>query len=376
MTDFQKFPSIEGFHNVIKWYRPGLLDFSDNVMYCAKIKLHGTNASIRFDFDGADSNGLRIRAGKRTGFITPQDDNAGFACWVEENLDWLSDFPLLGDYSTGPFTIYGEWVGPGIQNGTALNQLPHKVFCPFMVTFKDGVSWMYNGMKEFIREKDDIIILKPIKFKGEAEASNCENYVFDNLPNYEHVVHNLIMVDYMDRNKQVEFAAYLNAIVQQIDVECPWAKQRFGVSGPGEGLVLYPYRRVKKNKTPEANDSSYMFNVESFSRWAFKAKGEKHQVVKNKAPVVIAPEVVKERSEFVEKFVTENRLQQGYDFVKSENAGIATMQNMGAFLKWMGNDIIKESVAEVEASGKDWKHFSGDVTKACATWYKLKMLEI
>ena len=42
-------------------------------------KLDGTNAQVLIGEDGS------IRAGSRSRWITPQDDNYGFAKWVAEN---------------------------------------------------------------------------------------------------------------------------------------------------------------------------------------------------------------------------------------------------------------------------------------------------
>ena len=50
---------------------------------------------------------LLVYAGSRTRWITPEDDNYGFAGWVERNLEELSKL--------GPGRHYGEWWGAGIQ---------------------------------------------------------------------------------------------------------------------------------------------------------------------------------------------------------------------------------------------------------------------
>lgn len=64
-------------------------------------KLDGTNAIIKIDAAG------NITAGSRTRWITPQDDNYGFAKWVEINKQDL--------LSLGEGTHFGEWWGAGIQ---------------------------------------------------------------------------------------------------------------------------------------------------------------------------------------------------------------------------------------------------------------------
>ena len=66
-------------------------------------KLDGTNASITITEDG------RLLTGSRTRWITPTDDNYGFAKWAEAHRDELLTLPVG--------THFGEWWGAGIQRG-------------------------------------------------------------------------------------------------------------------------------------------------------------------------------------------------------------------------------------------------------------------
>lgn len=66
-------------------------------------KIDGTNAAVVIGEEG-----LTIAAQSRTRLITPEDDNFGFARWVHENADGLTQ--LLG-----PGRHFGEWWGSGIQ---------------------------------------------------------------------------------------------------------------------------------------------------------------------------------------------------------------------------------------------------------------------
>jgi hypothetical protein len=65
-------------------------------------KIDGTNAQVWIGDDGTE-----IRAGSRTRWITPGDDNFGFAAWVEAHRDEL--------LTLGPGRHFGEWWGQGIQ---------------------------------------------------------------------------------------------------------------------------------------------------------------------------------------------------------------------------------------------------------------------
>lgn len=79
-------------------------------------KIDGTNGAIVVTEDG------RVLAQSRKRLITPQDDNFGFATWVESYKDELR---LLGlGYH------FGEWYGKGIQRNYGMN---HRKFALFNV---------------------------------------------------------------------------------------------------------------------------------------------------------------------------------------------------------------------------------------------------
>lgn len=64
-------------------------------------KIDGTNAQILIGEDGS------MKFGSRTRWITPEDDNFGFAKWATEHADELRQL--------GPGRHFGEWWGAGIQ---------------------------------------------------------------------------------------------------------------------------------------------------------------------------------------------------------------------------------------------------------------------
>jgi len=91
---------------------------------CVTEKIDGTNAVVVISADCTE-----IRAGSRTRWISPEDDNYGFAKWVEANKE---DLKLLG-----PGYHFGEWWGQGIQRGYGMTK---KVFSLFNVNRWDNES--------------------------------------------------------------------------------------------------------------------------------------------------------------------------------------------------------------------------------------------
>lgn len=95
-------------------------------------KIDGTNASVAIVADGGqpfdkaicswhqDGESWSMLAGSRTRWITPKDDNFGFARWVEENQR-----ALMG---LGPGHHFGEWWGQGIQRGYGLTEKRWSLF--------------------------------------------------------------------------------------------------------------------------------------------------------------------------------------------------------------------------------------------------------
>jgi hypothetical protein len=77
-------------------------------------KIDGTNAQVIVTEDG------QIGAASRSRLITPQDDNYGFALWVEQNRDEL--------LKLGPGRHLGEWWGVGIQRKYGLHERRFSLF--------------------------------------------------------------------------------------------------------------------------------------------------------------------------------------------------------------------------------------------------------
>ena len=77
-------------------------------------KIDGTNASVCVYPDGT------VRAGSRKRWITPEDDNFGFAAWVRDHAEELRGL--------GEGHHFGEWWGRGIQRGYGLQTRRFSLF--------------------------------------------------------------------------------------------------------------------------------------------------------------------------------------------------------------------------------------------------------
>jgi hypothetical protein len=77
-------------------------------------KIDGTNAQVHITEAGD------VFAGSRTRWITPQQDNHGFAAWVEAHRAEL--------LALGPGSHFGEWWGQGIQRRYGLAEKRFSLF--------------------------------------------------------------------------------------------------------------------------------------------------------------------------------------------------------------------------------------------------------
>lgn len=310
------------------------------VSYGAKVKLHGTNACVRIDSDGT------VTAQKRTSDITPDDDNCGFAAWVEEHKEsWSVHASEETTY------VYGEWAGKGVRRGDAVCQLDGKYFFIFCVV----LTYTHSETNEL----KEVVINEPEGIEG-------------HFPDLDNILvmpwHSQYVVDFSKHEQVVGLSKVLEKQVNEIGQCDPFIKEIFGIEGVGEGLVL-----SAKPEFVSAGPNLVTVEGNKYRETIFKVKSDHHKVnnTKKKAPVLV--EVPQEVSGFIQMFVTDARMQQMLD----EVCGGVSVPNMtGPFLKAVNQDIIKESELELEKSDLTWKDVSKHVSNKAIEWFKSKQDEV
>lgn len=91
--------------------------------------------------------------------------------------------------------------------------------------------------------------------------------------------------------------------------------------------------------------------------------------MKTIAPVNV--ERIEKITEFVEYACTENRLNQGLDYLKEQGKELDPTST-GDFIKWVMNDILKEESDVLLENGLTWKNVQGMLAKKAQTFYKSK----
>lgn len=332
LPPFIKWPDIENFHNIVKDLRS--TNVPQKINYIGKVKIDGTNCGVQIT-----KNGFFPQSRSRV--VTTEKDNMGFAAWVAERADYFS---ALVEYRKAnlytDIVIFGEFCGQGIQGRTAISNVKKQIIAVFAI--------QYGGTDGPAKLEVD-----PVKIRAVLPVHQ-DIYV---MPWYGEK----ILINFHDKLGLEKIAELLNKEVDKVEKTDPWVKAVFGIEGVGEGLVYYPLT------------DSTLIDKQFYTDYVFKAKGEKHKVVNTKKSVQLEPEFVSTINNFVDLFVTENRLSQG---VTVACDGEFDMKRMGDFLKWINVDVKKESKDELEVSNLEWKQVSKFVTVKARNWYKDKALGV
>jgi hypothetical protein len=151
MSNTVVFPEFVDFKSIGRFYRE----------ITVTEKCDGTNAQVYIEDDGQT-----MWVGSRTKWITPTDDNCGFAGWCSKNKEEL--------LKLGAGHHFGEWAGKGVQKRYG-NFLPEKRFYLF-----NAGRWVMSGQpkteKQFYAPSCCYVV--PILYQGifcEAAIQNALN---------------------------------------------------------------------------------------------------------------------------------------------------------------------------------------------------------
>lgn len=316
-----KYPSIESFKHTVKKVRDYCGKNSiaiPTIKFRGTVKLHGTNAGVRFDSEG------NITPQSRERVLSLTSDNYGFAAFALCNASVLNMLGELLGIDNG--TIYGEWVGSGIQKSVAVSKLPRH-FVVFGYENKGHHSSLFDIPETLI------------------ETFNSNGIYFINqVPTYE------IDVDF---NAPEVAAEKITQLTLAVENSCPWGVFR-GVEGIGEGIVWSP-----------------LGEYEHLTDLRFKSKGVKHQGSDGNKVNVIKADPVKAASirQLVDEVLLPSwRLEQGISYLR-ENGFPLLPQSTGEYLKWINKDILKEQEDDILASGFTWKELTPVICQTARNYY-------
>jgi hypothetical protein len=330
-----KFPSIGAFREILAFVKRNCEYHGKalpKIQYEGRVKLHGSNGGIKFD-----PNNPKLVPQSRERILDPTNDNAGFAAWVARHNDFIHNIFSMVLEGKGKVTVYGEWVGQGIQKNVSISKIEKS----FVVFGYAGEDEIYHPFPFFLARQPDALLKKD----PHDEMTISENAKLPTLYHIDLVKPVHLEIDFNDPAPAI---AEIERLTAAYENECPFAKL-FGESGIGEGLVWRPA-------------AVYPEHVDGPRYW-FKSKGDKHgnKATVNSPKVLLTPEQINDIKELVTTILPEWRLEQGISKLKENNIPVAKHYT-GDYLKWVCGDVAKEEMDTILASGIDVKRVMADVT--------------
>jgi hypothetical protein len=309
---FSKFPSIEQFRNVVQNVsaRSNYVGKDENgeaiydhtrekptITFIETIKIHGTNAGFTLTKTG------EVAAQSRSRLLSLESDNNGFYAWVmnperkEELINSISNFINFDKVKQA--TVFGEFAGESIQKGVAVSQLPKSfyVFSVQVMYDDETVEWLPIDTIKFFENKE-LNIFNLLMFPTrtiDIDFNNPENYVNDLVDRATRIGDSCLVGEYFGINDKT-----------------------------GEGVVL------RSINSPDGHT------------YLFKVKDDRHSNSKVAKLSKVDQIAIKNVKEFVDNVVTENRLEQGLQWIQNEMMLPLEMKSIGAYIKWVTEDTVKE----------------------------------
>ena len=303
------------------------------------VKLHGSNASVVCETDKYDN----FWAQSRERVLSQLSDNFGFAQYCYEHQSAFTALLTEAhrhyvDNDITHYSVFGEWCGGNVQKGVALSQVP-KIFGIIAWTGETDANGNFTDVarRYFTREK----VIAVVNDAKQRVLFPTNIYTAYDFPTYS------LEIDF---NQPEVSQNQLGDITVAVEQECPVGKQ-LGATGTGEGVVW-------KCVTPGFEESRFMFKV----------KGEKHSSSKVKTLASVDIEVVNSINELADTVVTESRLIQGLEYLRSNGLTIEP-KNTPVFLKWISDDVVKEETDTIIGSGLQFKDVVVRIKFLARTWF-------
>jgi hypothetical protein len=292
-----------------------------NNFFANGILVHNSNAGVA----NTKEDGLWVQS--RSNIITVENDNAGFARYVEDNKQAFEEllehvrYVNTGINPNDAVYIFGEWAGGNIQKGVAISQIEKSLFIfDVKVVPEDGTE-PYHLDSSYLRDTDHRIY-------------NIEDFIC-----YE--------ID-IDFNRPDLVQNELSEITIAIEDLCPVAKH-FGFEGIGEGVVWCA--------TVNGHD------------YRFKVKGELHA---GKSKVKTLKPVDVEKMNLIHKIAHQVtpiwRLNQFFNLV-TKNGDDIDRKYIGDFIRSVIKDVRDEDFDIIEESGVNEKELNPKISKIAKDYF-------
>ena len=304
-------------------------------------KIHGTCGAICF----SNSDGFWVQS--KNNILEIGKDNAdcaGHALKIENEWKELI-FQLADNYdvdlNTHIISIYFEWCGSGIQANTAVSGIDKKM----------AMIFSHFKISPIEADVDIPSVWKETNVDGKWISNHdVDIYNINDFPTYE------FKIDFaqplMIQNDMI------NLVENTIEPASPVGKKFGKEKNIGEGIVVtFMYKDVL---------------------YRFKVKGSLHAGTSKIKKLKKVDNVKLQKIRDMAQTVTPVwRLQQMFDEANDViNGGIPKMENMGAFMKLVNTDIIKEETDIINEADLIPKDIFRDVGNITRPFYKQKLDEL
>jgi hypothetical protein len=233
-----------------------------------------------------------------------------------------------------PLIVAGEWIGPGIQKGVAISELPKRL----LVIISISINGRWQPDEDYADISHPEVGIHHVSRGGIFRHS---------IP--------------MATSEEMETAlATLQPLADAVEKECPFAKT-FGLVGQGEGIVF------KSTLGTLGEDAKFWLKVKGPIT---RGGGLYLPKLKKEGPGLEQMELAKT---FAQLTVTEPRLEQGLDYLR-ETGVERSKRGVSTFLSWLNGDIEIEEKREIEQLGVDKRLLKQQVVAIGRTWY-FKLLQ-
>jgi hypothetical protein len=228
-----------------------------------------------------------------------------------------------------PLIVAGEWIGPGIQKGVAISELPKRL----LVIISISINGRWQPDEDYADISHPEVGIHHVSRGGIFRHS---------IP--------------MATSEEMETAlATLQPLADAVEKECPFAKT-FGLVGQGEGIVF------KSTLGTLGEDAKFWLKVKGPIT---RGGGLYLPKLKKEGPGLEQMELAKT---FAQLTVTEPRLEQGLDYLR-ETGVERSKRGVSTFLSWLNEDIEIEEKREIEQLGVDKRLLKQQVVAIGRTWY-------
>lgn len=309
-------PPTDAQKELLQSYKPVL----PIITFTGSEKLHGENMAVCYSHEELWVQG-------RNHIRTIADDQNGMAQFVEATKDyWLEIFNTLiqkhsVDTTTHTIVIDCEWAGANIQKGNAA--------CSG--TAKAAYIFDYFRIVDNATEHTEYIPSQDIPVNP-----NVGIYLLSSFGTYS------LQLDF---NQPELCATQLTQLALQIEEQSPIAKYFCKPDNVGEGVYLYGIHQGELLRV--------------------KAKGKKHGGnPKTNTKVTLSEDDKSALTELADRLTPVWRITQGIT-----ETGANTRGHLGALMKWVVEDIIKEESPTLVASGIELKQLQRYIATQVKAYY-------